>query len=251
MVTIESKSQIDKLGERLRSEKTSDADLVMLDKYRLSFAEAYDATVRIINDKLGLVTTGRPAKSTQSIREKLQRESIRLSQIQDIAGCRIVVLNVEHQETVLSLLENAARSSGLTTTTFDRRVKPSFGYRAVHVIFHVKDRSVEVQIRTELQHVWAQLSEKLSDLFDPAIKYGGGEARLKAQLNRFSNHISEVEADEEQIWLMKLRVRSGEIEHTPELFETSEQVHQRWIETRNTLYQMMADILRLTGDIMD
>lgn len=104
-----SKSQIDKLGERLRSDQDSDEDLVMLDAYRRSFSGAYEATTHVIHNVLKLATSGRPSKSTQSIRDKLVRESIRLSQIQDIAGCRIVVLNTEHQEEVLSLLSGAAQ----------------------------------------------------------------------------------------------------------------------------------------------
>jgi len=57
----------------------------------------------------------------------------------------------------------------------DRRKNPSYGYRAVHVIATARNRPVEIQVRTELQHLWAQLSEKLSDAHGLAIKYGGGD----------------------------------------------------------------------------
>jgi putative GTP pyrophosphokinase len=63
----------------------------MLDEYRRSFGSAYDAVVNGIRDNLGLEPTGRPAKSTGAILAKLRRERIRLTQIQDIAGCRIIV----------------------------------------------------------------------------------------------------------------------------------------------------------------
>ena len=56
----------------------------------------------------------------------------------------------------------------------DRRKTPSHGYRAVHVIANYDGKFVEIQVRTALQHLWAELSEKLSDVIDPAIKYGGG-----------------------------------------------------------------------------
>src|SRR5262245_35279291 len=86
-----SKTQIDKLGERLKAGGATETDLRELDRYRRSFGTAYDRVTHLIREHLSLEPTGRPAKSTQSIVEKLRRESIRLTQIQDIAGCRIVV----------------------------------------------------------------------------------------------------------------------------------------------------------------
>jgi hypothetical protein len=85
------KSQVDRLGERLKTGSISDVDLIALDEYRRSFGALYDRVVTAIRDNLGLLPTGRPAKSTTSIVEKLHRETIRLSQIQDIAGCRLLV----------------------------------------------------------------------------------------------------------------------------------------------------------------
>lgn len=92
-----SKTQIDKLGERLKEGNIAEDDLRLLDEYRLSFSEAYETVVGVIQNQLGLEPTGRPAKSTTSISEKLRRESIRLTQIQDIAGCRLVVPDVSRR----------------------------------------------------------------------------------------------------------------------------------------------------------
>ena len=72
-----SKTQIDRLGDRLKKGFPSDDDLRLLDEYRLSFGAAYNLVIRTIRDKLHLEPTGRPAKSTSSIAEKLLRESIR------------------------------------------------------------------------------------------------------------------------------------------------------------------------------
>lgn len=75
----------------------------------------------------------------------------------------------------------------------DRRREPSHGYRAVHIIVTVLEKPIEIQVRTEIQHFWAQLSEKLSDLLDPAIKYGGGEPEIREILSSLSKdaHILE------------------------------------------------------------
>lgn len=93
-----SKAQIDRLGERLRSQTFGEAELRLLDEYRRTFGPAYDRVVTNVQRILGVPVSGRPAKSTSSIIEKLIRESIRLSQMQDIAGCRAIVADVLQQD---------------------------------------------------------------------------------------------------------------------------------------------------------
>jgi Region found in RelA / SpoT proteins len=78
-----------------------------------------------------------------------------------------------------------------TTKVIDRRAVPSHGYRAVHVVVNVEGRPIEVQVRTSLQHLWAELSEKVSDIINPAIKYGSGEGLLG--LNKVSYAIAQIE----------------------------------------------------------
>ena len=184
-----SKSQIDQLGNRLRQDFLSNADLRMLDDYRKSFGEAYEEVVKKIRGKLKLEPTGRPAKSTTSIIEKLHRESTRLSQVQDIAGCRIVVRDIQKQDSIVKKLHEIFPSASI----MDRRVKPSYGYRAVHVIIKNLNKTIEVQIRTELQHGWSEFSEKLSDKMDSSIKYGGGSNKIQKMLYGISELINNYE----------------------------------------------------------
>ncbi len=189
------KTQIDRLGARLKKAQFEDADLRLLDGYRRSFADAYNAVVLAIRETLLLQPTGRPSKSTPSIVEKLGRESIRLSQMQDIAGCRVVVSDFSEQELVVSKLH----SHFDTAVVIDRRKKPSHGYRAVHIIVTTCERNVEIQVRTALQHRWAEFSEKLADVRDPAFKYGGGEETLRRQLFDISDLVGAIESLEEQL----------------------------------------------------
>ncbi|HMF51839.1 MAG TPA: hypothetical protein VK603_24495, partial [Candidatus Saccharimonadales bacterium] len=81
-----SNAQVDRLGERLKHGPPTENDLVTLDEFRTSFGPAYETVVQRIRE-LKLEPTGRPAKSTTSVVDKLRRETIRLTQIQDIAGC--------------------------------------------------------------------------------------------------------------------------------------------------------------------
>jgi ppGpp synthetase/RelA/SpoT-type nucleotidyltranferase len=83
--------------------------------------------------------SARPAKSTVSIVRKLRRESIRLSQMQDIAGCRLVASSIEEQDAVVQALPREHHD----WSVHDRRTRPSYGYRAVHVVARGGGKPVE------------------------------------------------------------------------------------------------------------
>jgi len=183
-----SKTQIDRLGDRLKGGSHTESDLRLLDDYRRSFGEAYEVVVRTIRQR-GKFPTGRLAKSTVSIVEKLRRESIRLSQIQDIAGCRVVVVDVAEQEQFIASLVTDFPGASV----IDRRDNPSHGYRAVHIIAEISGKPVEIQVRSSLQHLWAEVSEKSSDVLDPTIKYGGGTDSWRTFLTTSSESVAAYE----------------------------------------------------------
>ncbi|HEX7958202.1 MAG TPA: hypothetical protein VF508_14745, partial [Pyrinomonadaceae bacterium] len=60
-------------------------------------------------------------------------------------------------------------------------------------------KPIEIQVRTELQHLWAELSEKLSDIIDPAIKYGGGNEDFQEELIGLSAVVAHLESFDEEI----------------------------------------------------
>jgi putative GTP pyrophosphokinase len=184
-------SQLNKLGERLRKGQVSDDDLRALDTFRLSFAPACDQAAHELN-KLGLKPVSRPAKSTASIIAKLNRERSRLSKMQDIAGCRVEVDNIAQQDRVV----NDIVAKFPDALVYDRRLKPSHGYRAVHVVIDIQSFLVEIQVRTSLQHGWASAVERLADRIDLDIKYGGGPEGLQHQLLNLTNAIAGLEETE-------------------------------------------------------
>lgn len=206
-----SKTQIDRLGDRLKKGNITEDDLRLLDLYRRSFTDAYEIVIGEIRNKLKLEPTGRPAKSTTSISEKLRRESIRLTQIQDIAGCRLTVSDIANQDLVVQQLNDLFNNS----IVVDRRQKPSHGYRAVHVIVSCLDKMVEIQVRTALQHLWAELSEKLSDVVEPAVKYGGGDEIVRELLERASSLVNEEE-------LMEMKLAQKQAQLSSEAWLTSD-----------------------------
>lgn len=146
-----SRKEIDRLGKRLR-----DADVVGVDdlsrlrELRSKHGFALGAVTTILSEELGYDTTSR-IKTVGTLLEKLRRMPLVLSQVQDIAGARLVVPDRWEQD----LVAERARFDG---DLKDRRAEPSFGYRAVHVLFKHDGRRVEVQVRTLLQDLWANLS---------------------------------------------------------------------------------------------
>lgn len=115
-------SQLNKIGERLRKKQESNEDLRTLDEFRLSFEPAYQQVFEYLT-QLGLKPGGRAGKTTLSIRAKLIRERTRLSRMQDIAGCRVVVDSVAEQDRITREL----KATFPQYEVFDRRERPSHG----------------------------------------------------------------------------------------------------------------------------
>jgi ppGpp synthetase/RelA/SpoT-type nucleotidyltranferase len=129
-------------------------------------------------DKLNVLVSGR-LKRTSTILEKLNRNGIKstmnLTQMQDIAGCRIVLKDLKK----LSLFyEKNYKNSDLKhkkkkTYNYINEPKKS-GYSGIHIIYKYKSSQknkniydgllIEIQLRTELQHLWAT-SVEIVDFF--------------------------------------------------------------------------------------
>lgn len=232
------KTQIDKLGERLRRGNTTENDLRLLDIYRRSYGDVYERIVGTIRMELALEPTGRPAKSTTALIEKLRRESIRLTQVQDIAGCRLIVTGIVDQDRAVRSLTELF----VGATVVDRRIVPSHGYRAVHVVVFSEEKAFEIQVRTAMQHQWAELSEKFADLLDPAIKYGGGEEQVRSVLARMSGIVAD--AEQAEIELAKLTTQVQSLESLPESLQES------LIQSRNRQDEMNRQISELFSETL-
>jgi ppGpp synthetase/RelA/SpoT-type nucleotidyltranferase len=101
--------------------------------------------------------------------------------MQDIAACRLVVPDITRQDHVVTIVKDYFDN----VRVVDRRENPSHGYRAVQLIIKCSGKIIEVQVRTSLQHLWAEISEKISDK-DPMVKYGGGDKKIVDFLDRLS-----------------------------------------------------------------
>ena len=178
-----SKSQIDKPGERLAAPVAAEVDLDSLEALRgHDYANALDDVVAILRD-LGVVPgdelTAR-LKTNATIIDKLRRGT-KLSSMQDLAGVRVVrrMSLTQQDEFVANLGGHFVGPGGEPQfKVTDRRAAPSSGYRAVHVVVRSEGCPVEGQVRTFLQHLWANTFEFLADkaAFGRGIRYGGQSA---------------------------------------------------------------------------
>ena len=163
-----SRAEIDQLGRRLRDSEPSVEDLRILEQVRTLYQPPLAQVIAALVD-LGL-EPGSRSKTTGTIVEKLRRlPSLRLSEMQDLVGARVVLEMTRGEQDALVERITACCSNWRVV---DRRARPSHGYRAVHVIVRLEGRPVEIQVRTRLQDLWAQIVERLADEWGRGIRYG-------------------------------------------------------------------------------
>lgn len=124
-----------------------------------------------------------------AIRLKLRlHSSMALSQMQDIGGCRAVVHSVAAVRELVDVYERGRLRHTLRRKTDYIERPRSSGYRAVHLIYRYRGRRpgpydslhVEMQIRTEIQHIWAMAVETVGTFLSQALKSSlGQEAWLR------------------------------------------------------------------------
>lgn len=169
-----SKSQIDRLGLRLVGDDgPSDEDLDLLRQLLLARSEQLDRAEARVREGLDVVPTSR-VKNTETILEKLRRGGgSGLKSLQDLAGMRIVgAFDRRGQDELVERIVAMFIAGDRTPKVIDRRAEPMHGYRAVHVIVFPEGEPIEIQVRTEWQHEWAEFFEKLADLVGRGIRYG-------------------------------------------------------------------------------
>jgi ppGpp synthetase/RelA/SpoT-type nucleotidyltranferase len=88
-----------------------------------------------------------------------------------------VVEELDSQNRLVSAISNRYPEARVR----DLRPEPRHGYRAVHVVLRCGEQPYELQIRTFLENLWAQTSERLADETTVELKYGGGDAELDAR----------------------------------------------------------------------
>jgi ppGpp synthetase/RelA/SpoT-type nucleotidyltranferase len=169
-----SKSTLERLGRRLvASDQTERADIEQLHVLLAAYGPVLAAAVEVVSAELGQVPSSR-VKNTGTITEKLRRNGGHtLGSIHDLGGMRLVVIGGRAEqnrvgEQIRQLFSNEDRAPRV----IDRRLEPIQGYRALHVIVYPDGYPIEIQVRTEWQHLWAEWFERLADQYGRGIRYG-------------------------------------------------------------------------------
>jgi putative GTP pyrophosphokinase len=131
-------------------------------------------------------------KRTPRIVQKLTRlPNMRLSQMQDIAGCRAILPDADAVDHVLRGIK---RNWDIIYVDDYVSAPKDTGYRGIHAIVRRDNVPVEVQLRTPGQQGWADLVELLDGRHDLGLKDGQGPEELLEWLRLVGEAIALEEA---------------------------------------------------------
>jgi hypothetical protein len=131
-------------------------------------------------------------KRLPSIEAKLQREQFRhlkLTQIEDIGGCRAVMPTIADAFALVETYKaRGLVSELLRARDYTAEPKPD-GYRSIHLIYKYRSDSerykvfdnlrIEIQIRSHLQHLWATALETVETFAQMQIRRTSGSMLLR------------------------------------------------------------------------
>lgn len=223
-----SRAEIDRAGRTLLDEASS-ADAIdkawdRLANWRSVHAFPLNTVTMDLRQKVRRVAPSalvvQRLKRARSILAKLGREaSMRLTQMQDIGGCRAVVGSIKE---VYALREEYRRSRSLhefvSEDDYITNPKPS-GYRSLHLIYRFRSIGhpqynrlmFEVQLRTITQHAWATAVETVGAVLGQSLKSGEGE---RIWLQYFQNAALALEFTENQALALQRGTTKGLIART-------------------------------------
>ncbi|WP_321404380.1 RelA/SpoT domain-containing protein [Maridesulfovibrio sp.] len=159
-------------------------------------------------------------KRKPQIISKLQRLHVRLTQLQDIGGARIVVEDNDQVEKIYSYLRDELRKqdkiSVIRVKDYREKGRDTTGYRALHVILSLDGVFIELQIRSRIQHYWSELIERTSVVYGFTLKEQKGDPEVIYYFQQLSSAFYEIESGRDitssmQIGLEEFRKKAEEI----------------------------------------
>ena len=194
-----SKAHINRAGDVLIDDKTTEeqksAAIAILDNWRAIHSYPMHVfKIRLKRTSSNLdeaALTAQRLKRVPAIINKLKRKynghdaTMKLSQMQDIGGCRAVLSNVTLAKKLYTnyYLKGDLKHKKVGEKDYITKPKQD-GYRSIHVIYRYNSDKgkkeyngllVEVQIRSKLQHLWATAIETVDFFTRQAIKSNEGQ----------------------------------------------------------------------------
>jgi ppGpp synthetase/RelA/SpoT-type nucleotidyltranferase len=216
-----SKSKIDRAGAALaRDQYRSDDEYIELedlfDDYRKSHLQPLSETTLELQGWLS--EYGQPYYIAQRLKRKpqivrkLNRLSVRLSQLQDIGGSRIIVPKNADVDRLLKFLQDQVKSRGHfkieRVTDYRERGRDRTGYRALHLILAREGLAFELQVRSRVQHYWAESIERTSVIYGYHLKEEEGDPNVLRYFSCLSDAFFQIEAGRQPSPAEKLEIDS-------------------------------------------
>ena len=149
----------------------------------------FQATLRMrLRKSFGKSIVAQRLKRSPSIISKLQRfKGMELARMQDIAGLRTILGTVSLARKLEARYVDPLFPHPLTSHKNYIDEPKADGYRSIHLIFRYANKqapaydglSLELQIRTNLQHAWATAVETMGTFLGQALKSGQGDAEWR------------------------------------------------------------------------
>jgi ppGpp synthetase/RelA/SpoT-type nucleotidyltranferase len=202
-----SKTTIDRAGQALaKGAYRDEVDYIQLeetfDDYRRTHLEPLTATSIEIQgwltgfDKPYYVA--QRLKRKPQILRKLKRLSVRLSQLQDIGGARIIVPTNSDVESLQRYITEQVERKGhfriSRRTDYREKGRDRTGYRALHFILERDGVSLELQLRSRVQHYWAESIERTSVIYGHHLKEEEGDPTVLRYFQMLSDAFYEFES---------------------------------------------------------
>lgn len=201
MSTI-TKSALNKAGDLLRINPKDTNALYKLSQWRASHAHplslAFNLIKKYTNEVGNHALYGQRLKRISSILHKLNRNSeMKLSRMQDIGGCRVILSDYDKVFNLQSLLK---KSRSITEKDNYIHYPKYDGYRSIHLIYKCGSNDpeysglkVEIQLRTKLQHAWATTVEIVDIFENQNLKLGNGSEDWKEFFRLVSDEFARLE----------------------------------------------------------
>lgn len=181
-----SKRRVDAAGDALRKREISNEDARILESWRQAHTHIINTFQALLRGRTRgqEIEVAQRFKRRSTIVDKItnREQSMALSRMDDIAGCRVIFKDIDGLYAFRNELHKAkfkhVRKNELDKYDYIKNPK-SLGYRGVHDVYSYRSRSkegslfngllIEIQYRTQAQHAWATSVELITQLttFEP------------------------------------------------------------------------------------
>lgn len=183
-------SQINKAGDVIRKEPSS-SDLfkenyAIINIWRLDHNKLLKRFDRILKRRTNLIKNvliAQRLKRMPTIINRLINNQTDLSSMQDIVGYRAILKNRHDLDSFAFSLQRSIGKFKYQDKCYKNYTTcpKESGYRAIHFVYKYEyqgDKFIELQIRTELQHIWATTVETLGNVNSTDFKSSMGDEKL-------------------------------------------------------------------------